>query len=273
VAKQGRVDIVGAGPGSVAFLTVQARALLEQAEVVVYDALVDGALQTLTPSNCEWVNVGKRGGGQSTPQAEIDQLLVRYCQAGKRVVRLKSGDPFVFGRTASEIEALKAARCAFTVVPGLSSALAAPLFASISLTDPVLSRCLAIATAHEPDALNWEALSQIDTLVLLMGGRQLAEIVHQLERHGRSPDTAIAVIRWAGQPEQQIWTGTLKSIVQQTARQSLSPCVIVIGEVVRLRPYLQPDIDSDSEPAASHPFCRAIEPIFGTAKPAGRNCS
>jgi uroporphyrinogen III methyltransferase/synthase len=233
------VYLLGAGPGDLAYLTVAGWQVLGRAEVLVYDALVDERLLQLVPEDCLALDVGKRGGGQRTPQSEINRLLVEYCLQGKRVVRLKSGDPFIFGRCTAEIDALNQHHCPFTVIPGLSSALAAPLLADIPLTDPALSRCFAVCSAHEPDTLMWEALAQMETLVILMGAKQLPEIVHQLERHGRSLDTPVAVIRWASQPQQQIWTGTLASISQQTERQSLSPCIIVVGEVVGLRPYLQ----------------------------------
>lgn len=235
----GKVYLVGAGPGDVAYLTVRAQQLLAQAEVLVYDALVDAQLLQLVPNDCLKLDVGKRGGRPSTPQAEIDRLLVEQCQQGKQVVRLKSGDPFIFGRTTSEIQALVANHCPFEVVPGISSALAAPMLAGIPLTDPVLSRGFAVVTAHEPDALDWEALARLETLVILMGGRQIGEIVYQLHRYGRSLQTPIAIIRWAGSPQQQVWTANLGNIVEQTTGVSLSPVVIVIGEVVRLREYLQ----------------------------------
>ena len=172
---------------------------------------------------------------------KLINLLVKYCQEGKQIVRLKSGDPFIFGRCTSEIEALKASNCEFEVIPGISSALAAPLLAGIPLTDPVLSRCFAVFTAHEVEALDWEALSRLETLVILMGGQNLPEILHQLVRYGRSHLTPIAIIRWAGTANQQIWTGQLGNILEQTAGLSLSPVVIVIGEVVRLSNYLQPE--------------------------------
>lgn len=234
----GKVYLVGSGPGNVDYLTVRGQQLLTQAEVLVYDALVDADLLPLVSANCELVQVGKRGGQPSVSQSDIDRLLVDYCLQGKQVVRLKSGDPFIFGRSTSEIQALIAAGCAFEVIPGLSSALAAPLLAGIPLTDPVMSRCFAVVSAHDPDALDWTALAAMDTLVVLMGGQRLLEIIHRLTEHGRSPHTPIAIIRWAGQPQQQIWTGSLDTIVQETANQTLSPCVMVIGEVVALRPFL-----------------------------------
>ncbi|MBD6615229.1 uroporphyrinogen-III C-methyltransferase [Komarekiella sp. 'clone 1'] len=241
IQEKGKVYLVGAGLGDVAYLTVKANQLLAIAQVLVYDALVDTQLLQCVSPDCLKLDVGKRGGKPSTSQAEINKLLVKYCQQGKQVVRLKSGDPFIFGRCTSEIEALKASGCDFEVVPGISSALAAPLLAGIPLTDPVLSRCFAVFTAHEPDALDWEALSRLDTLVILMGGQHLPEIINQLVEYGRSPHTPIAIIRWAGTPNQQIWTAQLNNILEQTTGLSLSPVVIVIGEVVGLRKYLQPE--------------------------------
>ncbi|MCL1469069.1 uroporphyrinogen-III C-methyltransferase [Argonema antarcticum] len=236
--QRGKVYLVGAGPGDVGYLTVRAQQLLAMAEVLVYDALVDPQLLQLVPDNCRQLDVGKRGGRPSMKQPEIDRLLVEQCQQGKQVVRLKSGDPFIFGRCTSEIQSLLAAGCAFEVVPGISSALAAPLLAGIPLTDPVLSRCFAVLSGHDPAELDWKTLSGIETLVILMGGRHLGEIVDRLQEYGRSPKTPVAVIRWAGHPQQEVWTGDLGNIVSVTAGISLSPVAIVIGEVVGLRPYL-----------------------------------
>lgn len=235
----GKVYLVGSGPGDAAYLTVQVQELLSRAEVVIYDALVDNELLERVPENCLKLDVGKRGGQPSTPQAEINRLLVDYCQQGKQVVRLKNGDPFIFGRAESEIKALRRAGCEYEVMPGLSSALVAPLLAGIPLTDPDLSQCFTVLTAHDPDSLPWVSLARIETLVILMGGRTLPEIVRRLRGHGRSPDTPIAIIRYAGRPEQQVWEGTLATILAKTAAASLAPCVIVIGEVVRLRKYIQ----------------------------------
>ena len=165
----GKVYLLGAGPGSIDYLTCRGQQLLLQADALVYDALVSSSLLQQLSADCELWHVGKRGGLASTPQAEINRLLVRLAQAGKRVVRLKAGDPFVFGRAAAEIQALKAADCDFEVVPGLSSALVAPLLASIPLSDPVLSRGFGVFTAHDLDALNWEAIAPLQTLVFLMG--------------------------------------------------------------------------------------------------------
>ena len=238
VEKIGKVYLVGAGPGDVEYLTVKAYRLLASAEVLVYDALVDSQLLDCVPVDCLKIDVGKRGGKPSTSQTEINALLVKYCLEKKQVIRLKSGDPFIFGRCILEIEALKNAGCGFEIIPGISSALAAPLLAGIPLTDNVLSRCFAVCTAHEPESLNWEALASLETLVILMGGKNLPEIIQQLIKYRKSHSTPIAIIRWAGTPNQEVWTGELGNILEQTAGLSLSPAVIVIGEVVRLRDYL-----------------------------------
>jgi uroporphyrinogen III methyltransferase/synthase len=235
----GQVYLVGAGPGNIAYLTRRAQELLKQAEAIIYDALVDEQIWQLVPDSCQRFNVGKRGGQPSWRQAEINQLLVSECQQGKQVVRLKGGDPFIFGRCTSEIIALQEAGCCFEVVPGISSALAAPELAAIPLTDPVLSRSFTVLTGHEPADLDWETFSKLETLVILMGTRQLPEIIHQLLRHDRSPNTPIAIIHSAGTAKQQVWTGTLRDILETTRGLSLSPAVIAIGEVVRLRDYLQ----------------------------------
>lgn len=234
----GKVYILGAGPGSAVFLTVSGQALLATAEVVIYDALIDPKLLSLTPKTCIDISVGKRGQGPSTPQLDIDQLLVHHCLQGKRVVRLKSGDPAIFGRVASEIQALQAAGCPFEVWPGLSSALSVPTLAGIPLTDPLLSRSILIVSAHDPSLLDWDLMARSESLVVLMGGRSLSILTSSLQRQGKSAGTPIAIIRWGGWPQQQVWTGTLETIASQTQGETLSPTVMVIGEVVRLRETL-----------------------------------
>jgi uroporphyrinogen III methyltransferase / synthase len=233
-----KVYIVGAGPGDIAYLTVRARDVLALAQVLIYDALIDRSLLSLVPTDCVLVDVGKRGGKPSMLQAEIDLLLVEYAQTGQTVVRLKSGDPFIFGRVTAEIDALMAADCEYEVVPGLSTALVAPLLAGIPLTDPVLSRGFAVVTAHLPDELDWDALARMPTIVILMGARQLGEIVAQLLKHHRPVTTPIAIIRWAGTPQQQVWVSDLGSVISAMAGVEVSPAVIIVGQVVRLREYL-----------------------------------
>ncbi len=234
----GKVHILGAGPGSALFLTASGQALLSTADVVIYDALIDSTLLSLTPKNCIHLEVGKRGQEPSIAQAEINQLLIRYCQQGKQVVRLKSGDPALFGRVASEILALKASHCEVMVWPGLSSSLAAPLLAGIPLTDPDLSSSVTIVTAHAPERLDWDFLARSESLVILMGGRSLPVLVAQLQQHGKPGDTPIAIIRWGGWPQQQVWIATLETILLKVQGERLSPTVIVIGPVVKLRDTL-----------------------------------
>jgi uroporphyrinogen III methyltransferase / synthase len=237
----GKAYLVGAGPGSPDLLTRRAHHLLTHAQTLLYDALIDPRLLALAPADCQQICVGKRGGQPSLTQPEIDRILVEQCQQGRDVIRIKSGDPFIFGRTTSEIQALKAAGCDFEVVPGLSSALVAPLLASIPLTDLALSRSFTVLSAHEPATLDWATLARLDTLVILMGARALPEIVQQLQARGKSGETPIGIIRWAGQPQEQVWIGTLTTILSQIGGESLSPCIIVIGAVVGMRAYLQPD--------------------------------
>ncbi len=235
----GIVYLVGAGIGKEEYLTVKGKQLLSQAEVLIYDALVDEELLNLVVEDCLTICVGKRGGQASTPQAKINRLLVAYCLQGKQVVRLKSGDPFIFGRANEEIAALQTAGCNFELVPGISSALAAPLLAGIPLTDKNLSCCFTVLSGHQPEKLDWMALAGIDTLVILMGGRSLKIIVENLINCKRSRLEPIAIIRNCGRVEQEVFWGTLTDILEKTANRSLSPAVIVIGKVVQLSPDSQ----------------------------------
>jgi uroporphyrinogen III methyltransferase / synthase len=232
-SNQGKVYLVGAGVGNVAYLTVKAWELLSTAEVLIYDALVGDELLNLVPKNCLKLDVGKRGGKVSTSQDRINQLLVAYCTQGKQVIRLKSGDPLIFGRVIEEIQALIAANCNFELVSGISSALAAPLLAGIPLTDKYLSNCFAVFSGHQPNSLNWQALAGIDTLVILMGTRSLTAIIEHLITAGRKPDEGIAIIHNCSQPGEKIFSGTLTDIVKKTGKVDLSPAVIIIGQVVK----------------------------------------
>jgi uroporphyrinogen III methyltransferase / synthase len=231
---KGIVYLVGAGVGSPKYLTQEAKEIVSRAEVLVYDALVEPELLTLVPSCCVTINVGKRGGLPSYSQTEIDRLLVDCCRQGKRVVRLKSGDPLIFGRANEEIAALQRAGCAFQLVAGISSALAAPLLAGIPLTDKDISSCFAVVSGHDPDRLDWEALSRIDTLVILMAGRVLSQIVDRL-KPWKTQSVPVAIVRNCSRSDRQVWFGSLNDIVTKTEGVSLSPCVIIIGEVVGLK--------------------------------------
>ena len=192
---------------------------------MVYDDLASEDILALAPPEAERVYMGKRGGGgdASAPQAAIDARLVALALAGRRVVRLKGGCPSVFGRLSSEARALAAAGIAFELVPGVSSALAAPLLAGFPLTDAALGRSFAVATAHDLGALDFAALAGVDTAVFLMGARSLASLSEAMVAAGRAAATPVAVVRWAGTPQQRVWVGSLGSIAADTAGEELSP--------------------------------------------------
>ncbi|MGK7956239.1 MAG: uroporphyrinogen-III C-methyltransferase, partial [Crocosphaera sp.] len=232
---QGRVYLVGSGVGNINYLTLRAYHLLLQAEVLIYDALVNESVLDLPPKSCLKINVGKRGSQPSTKQHKINSLLINYCLQGKQIVRLKSGNPSIFGRVNEEIKALEKANCSYELVPGISSALAAPLLAGIPLTDKEKSRCFTVLTGHQPELLNWEALAKLDTLVVLMGTKKLEKIVTNLIRNRRSPDEPIAIIQNSGTQQEKVWIGTLSTIIDQVSGVSLSPAIIIIGNVINSR--------------------------------------
>jgi uroporphyrin-III C-methyltransferase len=209
--------------------------------MVVFDYLVNPEILACVPPGVERIYVGKVGGGNQTPQAEINQLLIGQAKLGRSVVRLKGGDPFLFGRGAEEAEALQQAGISFEVVPGISSALAVPAYAGIPLTHRSCATSVAIVTgagattgAFLPEQL--ANLSAADTLVILMGVRHLSAIAKQLVACGRALETPVAVVRWGTYEGQQTVTGTLSNIAEVAERSGMrSPAVIVVGEVVRLR--------------------------------------
>ena len=243
-ATRGTVYLVGAGPGDPELLTVKALALLESCDAVVYDYLVNPEVLSHVHASAERIYVGKVGGGRHTPQSQINQLLVQHARAGKRVVRLKGGDPFLFGRGAEEAEALVEAGVPFEVVPGVSSALAVPAYAGIPLTHRGLSSSVAVITgARVGDGKFMSGafahLAWADTVVVLMGVAHLRAIANELVNSGRSLETPAAVIRWGTYNGQQTVTGTLGTIAEEADCAGMrAPAVIIIGEVVRLRERL-----------------------------------
>jgi uroporphyrin-III C-methyltransferase len=261
-AKRGTVYLVGAGPGDPGLITVKARDLLASCDVIIYDNLVNPELLRHAPASAERIYVGKVGGGRQTSQERINYLLVEYASAGKRVVRLKGGDPFLFGRGGEEAEALRASGLSFEVVPGISSALAVPAYAGIPLTHRGLSSSVAVVTgacagdgAYLSGALAHGASA--DTIVVLMGAAHLREIASELMAAGRSSETPAAVIRWGTYEGQQTITGTLNTIAGEAERAGMrAPSVIIVGEVVRLRERLKwfendlsSIVDEELEPA------------------------
>lgn len=226
---------MGAGLGTPASLTIQAWICLQQAQVVLYDALLSPSLLELTTHDCLRVAVGKRAGAEAFPQSDINRLLVDYGQRYQRVVRLKSGDPGLFGRLHQELEAVLGAGLEAVVIPGVSSALAAPLLAGLCVTAKEVSQSLAILSGHAPETLPWSAIAQMETLIFLMATRSLRYIAEQLLRQGRSPTEGLAILQWAGQPQQQFWFGTLEGYLKTPHFPEMAPAVVVIGAIAEKR--------------------------------------
>ena len=238
----GWVALVGAGPGDPELLTIRGRRYLERADVVVYDRLVDRRLLGHAPKDAELVDVGKRPGEPRDRQSDINALLVQRARSGKRVVRLKGGDPFIFGRGGEEVAALAEASIPFEVVPGITSAIGAPTYAGIPLTHRGVASSLTIVTGSEsPDKegtlVDWDRLAKSDgTLSLLMSWQNLPAITQALIEGGRAEDTPTAVVQWGTWPDQRTVVGPLAGIAERARREGLSnPVVVVVGEVVNLR--------------------------------------
>lgn len=241
LAAPGMVYLVGAGPGDPGLLTLRAAKLLRSSDVVIYDYLVNVEVLGHASENTKRIYVGKIGGGKQTPQPVINRLLIEHARRGKRVIRLKGGDPFIFGRGGEEADALRTAGIEFEIVPGISSALAAPAYAGIPLTHRGLSSSVAIVTGAKASdgSANLALLNSLakgaDTLVILMGFTRLREIADELIGSGRIPETPAAVITWGTYKTQKTITGTLKTIADEAERAGLSaPSVIVVGDVVSL---------------------------------------
>lgn len=241
----GKVYLVGAGPGDPGLMTLKGKALLECADVVVYDALVSPPVLAMINPNAEQINAGKRKGMHSLVQEDITQLLVNKAQSGGCIVRLKGGDPFIFGRGGEEMEDLVAAGVPVEVVPGITSGIAAPAYAGIPLTHRHYSSSVTFVTGHEGagkyrPAVNWHAIAHgSETIVIYMGIHNLPYIIEQLLAADLSHTTPIALIRWGTRPEQEELRGTLETIVQQVEATGFSaPAIAVIGRVVNLHAIL-----------------------------------
>ncbi|HSR68248.1 MAG TPA: uroporphyrinogen-III C-methyltransferase [Acidobacteriota bacterium] len=237
---QGTVYLVGAGPGDPDLITVRGLRLLRQADVILYDRLAARELLREAKPGARLIDVGKRAGRPSTPQEEIHRLLVLHARRGRTVVRLKGGDPFVFGRGGEEREACKRAAIACEVVPGVSSAVAAPGAAGIPVTHRQVSRHFAVITARSNGkgaSLDYRALAAIDTLVFLMGRGRLKQICRGLIEAGRPPDTPAAIVERATTPDQRSLVATLSDLPLQADDNAIStPAVIVVGEVAAMAP-------------------------------------
>ncbi len=239
--KKGKVYLVGAGPGDPGLFTLKGKRILEEADVIIYDYLANPSLLNFCKNGVEKIYVGKKGGSHTLPQEEINRLLVKKAKEGKLVVRLKGGDPFLFGRGGEEAEELFKEGIPFEVIPGITSAIAVPAYAGIPVTHRNFTSTLAIITGHEAEGkeeskINFSALSKIGTLVFLMGVKNLPYITENLIKQGKSPDTPVAVIQWGTLPKQKTVVATLKDIVQEVKKAGITaPAIIIVGEVVKLR--------------------------------------
>jgi len=238
----GKVYLVGAGPGDPGLMTVRGMELLRRAQVVVYDQLVNPVLLEAVPVEAQRIFVGKQAGKHCIAQGEINEVLIGYAWRGIDVVRLKGGDPFVFGRGGEEAEALRDAGIRFEIVPGVSSAVAVPAYAGIPLTHRDYASSFAVVTGHEAIkskfSVDWAKLATaVDTLVVLMGLHNLPAIVAKLQANGRAAETPVAVIQQGTTEQQTTVTGTLADIVERS-RSIKAPALIVVGEVVRLKSTL-----------------------------------
>ncbi len=243
-ARQGKVWLVGAGAGEPGLITVRGLSVLSRAEVVLFDALAHPALLESCPQ-AEQRNVGKRYGEDSAAQDAIIAQMIELARAGKRVVRLKGGDPFMFARGAEEALALAAAGVKFEIVPGVSSPVATSAYAGISLTHRELSGSVTFITGSDRAGKDWspdswkKLATATDTICVLMGMRRIAEITLAIIEGGRAPSTPAAVIHWGARPEQRVVTGRLDDIVRLAAEAGLkNPSIIIVGEVVALREKL-----------------------------------
>jgi len=243
VPEGGRVYLVGAGPGDPELLTLRALRLLQKADVIVYDNLVSPTVLELVAPSAERIFAGKRRNEHTLRQEQINSLIVRLAKEGKQVVRLKGGDPFIFGRGGEEMQALAAAGVAFEVVPGVTAASGVSSYAGIPLTHRDYAQTCLFVTGHLKNGtaeLDWPSLVRLNqTVVIYMGLTGLPEICRQMMAHGASPELPIAVVQDGSLPTQKVVTGTLSNMAERVSQAGLkSPSLILIGEVVKLHQEL-----------------------------------
>ncbi len=245
MSKPGTVYLVGAGPGDVGLLTLRGAELIQRADVLVYDALVSTELLGMAPPQAEVIYAGKRSNNHAIPQDELNLLLVERARAGKNVVRLKGGDPFVFGRGAEEAEALADAGIPFEIVPGVTSVVAAPAYAGIPITHRECCSSFTVLTGHEQpgkedSSINWaQVAAEPGTKVILMGVERMGSIMEKLAAHGLAAQTPVALVRWGTTGRQQHLCGTVADIAKKVEEARFTaPAVTVIGDVVSRRARL-----------------------------------
>ena len=244
--KKGKVYLIGVGPGDIGLLTVKGLRCLKKAEAVVYDFHLNSQILNYIDHDAEFIYAGKRGGHHAMTQDEINQALVDKAKEGKIVCRLKGGDPFIFGRGGEEAEVLVAEGIEFELIPGISSSISAPAYAGIPLTHRKFSSSFSVITGNEDitkseSTMNWSSLaSNLDTLVFLMGVKNITAITSKLIEHGKSPDTPVAIVRWGTRPDQKTVVSNLKEIAGLVKEENIRPpAVMVVGNVVKLRETLK----------------------------------
>ena len=234
-----KVFLVGAGPGDPDLITVKGRRILEQADVILFDHLAPSALLDLAPPHAERLYVGKKAAVHAFTQEEIYALLIERARRGLTVVRLKGGDPFIFGRGGEEAEALADAGIPFEVVPGVTTPLGIAAYTGVPLTHREHTSAVTFVTGHAVAAIDWDRVGHAETLVIFMGLTSFAAIARELMARGRSPQTPAMAVRWATRPDQETLVGTLETLPALVAERGLKPpATIVVGEVVRLRDKL-----------------------------------
>ncbi|BDA72879.1 uroporphyrin-III C-methyltransferase [Calothrix sp. PCC 7716] len=245
----GKVYLVGAGPGDPGLFTLKGKTLLECADVVIYDALVSPEILAMINPQAEKIDAGKRKGRHSLLQEETTQLMIEKAQSNAIVVRLKGGDPFIFGRGGEEMEELINAGVSVEVVPGITSGIAAPAYAGIPLTHRLYSSSVTFVTGHEAagkyrPAVNWQAIAHgSETIVIYMGIHNLTYIVDELVGAGLSKETPIGLVRWGTRSNQEELIGVLETIVEQVEKSKFeAPAIVVIGAVVQLHSVLTPAV-------------------------------
>jgi uroporphyrin-III C-methyltransferase len=245
----GKVYLVGSGPGGIGFLAQRAREVIDRADVVLYDQLPGEEILATLPPDAELIDCGKYGGMHTLEQEEIEKLMIDRAKQGNAVVRLKGGDPFLFGRGGEEVEAVRAAGIEVEMVPGISSALAVPASVGIPLTHRKYASQVTIITGHEDPtkpapALDWKLLAKSrSTIVILMGVANLPKIIDSLVTHGKNIKTPVAIIERGLRKNRRVTVGTLSSIMRKVKKARVKPpAVIVIGDVVKLYDPDAPDL-------------------------------
>lgn len=233
----GKVYIVGAGPGDLELITLKGKRAIAEADVIFYDRLINKQLLAFAKKSATLIYAGKQPNNHSISQEELNQLLVFHAQQGKIVTRLKGGDPFIFGRGSEEAETLVQYDVPFEIVPGISAGIAAPAYAGIPVTHRNVSNRFTIMTGHDEaiEQTNWEMfMEENHTLIIYMGMKNFYNIIGELIHHGKDGETPIAIIQWGTTDEQRAITGTLHTIIPHVIKQKISnPAIIIIGDVVR----------------------------------------